>query len=710
MKFLFETIFFTGDAKDGEWTGKFISPSISEKMDQVGQLFVLISLSAPQDFDSRMAGDLLVENIQDIYYEDLKDKNIISKLEKAILSTAKRLEYLLMREKIAAEEGIDLNIEAVVMFRDYVYMAVLGEGSVFLWRNNSLINLTEGLKDLSGRNLIRSGSGKFKENDGFILLSPDANLKISEQQVEKTLTNFEVDGLEKFKENPLLGLLFIKVSGHESNLPKPGIKEVLQEEEVSELDEEPEIGQPIEEADELDTQVKDEDKKDIKSQIKDKLSDKETYKVIWQKIKESAGKVFLFVKTYIWEGVLGMGKRGVFLKGAGPKTSLRGIIILIILVVCLLYLSIRGIQKHSDTSDKKDTVQEVLTQVDEKFSNGRNLGTAGNIEEAVKILEEAMNQLSSVKEYGVLVEEIEAKETEGLNLLDEVRRVITIDDSNIITDIAGYIDGGSADDITLWQSLIYITDTTNASIYSMGYEGGEPNLVVGSDATLTAPVSIVFDGEGDMMIYDRQGGILKLLLDEKQVDTLAGLSATSVGEVTEMDNYLTPDGANILYLLRASNNDVRKITKYPSGYSLPELRLANEQFNGASDIEIDGKIYIMTQSDGVIRYFGDGLDPYTFVGLDKSINDGSSLELDDYLLYIGDNVNKRVVAVTKGDTLTPNQGHFVAQVHYRGENDYFSNIKDLVVDNGLRLMFILDGTRIFRVDLSKVDEYAEEFK
>src|SRR4030043_170346 len=86
--------------------------------------------------------------------------------------------------------------------------------------------------------------------------------------------------------------------------------------------------------------------------------------------------------------------------------------------------------------------------------------------------------------------------------------------------------------------------------------------------------------------------IIMIDMVKRTITPLSGLSSTSVGVVSEAANYIDPTGSNYLYLLRSEDNDVRKISRYVSGYSLPERRInPDARFAGAHDIEIDGKIY-----------------------------------------------------------------------------------------------------------------------
>jgi len=353
-------------------------------------------------------------------------------------------------------------------------------------------------------------------------------------------------------------------------------------------------------------------------------------------------------------------------------------------------------------------VQAIFTQVDEKFHNGKNLGEAGSISDAVALIEDALQQLEGAKSYGVLTAEIDQRIQEGIGMLDEIQKVIVISDSNIITDVAAYIEGVEVNDIVLRDDKIYIADKATAAIYSVGVGGGEVSKITGESAVLAEPQSISFDSEGNLLISDARKGILKMSGSGNEVQELVGLSASSVGTVTQIENYTTPDDIDFLYLLRAGNNDVRKISKYPSGYSLPALRLANSQFSTAKDLAIDGKIYVLIGSgEVVIRYYLDTQDPYRIIGLDKPIDGATSFEIDDHLVFVGDSANKRVVIVTKGSAASPQQGRYVAQFDYRGEGDLLSNIKEIVVDKETRVMYILDGTKIFKVELFEIDQYAQ---
>lgn len=751
-----QTNILLGKAERGKWSGAYATSDESSRGKESGQLFFLVGLSAPAGFDSKMAGDLLVESVQDTYYEGTEGKKIIAKLEKSIMAAAKRLEFLLQREKIASEKGIDLEIVAAVVKDGFIYMAVLGEGGILLYRNDSLIDLTQGLKDLSGRDLIQSGSGKFAEDDAFLLLSPSATLAISEKEMRQAVKKKSFSALEeRAGKDSLLAAVAIHISSEQEEemdsaaaglqvkkadevddaSPPERVSETdddlpeedeLEDYRITEPESKAEAGQERQTVDDGDepeepgTEEKEdgggvkaklkekmESVKGLQDKVRDHFKEQKTYQVILLKIRDFLLQLFELAKKYIWEGLMGMGGGGMYIKGKGPKRSIRGIIILIVLVVSLLYISIRAVNRHQERTDQKGDVETVIATVDEQFHNGRNLGEAGDIAEAVSIIEQAIESLESAKQYGVMEEELDAKVEEGIQLLDEIRGVIVLTDENIITDIAGYIEGAGAADMQVRNDTVYVIDDQTGAVYAISTNGGDVSRVVGEDSIASNPVAFTFDSEGNSLLYDQDNGLLKLYPGEGRIEEVIGLSAASVGTVVEIDNYITPDGSDILYLLRPENQAVSKVVQYPSGYSLPSLRLANSQFSSGKDIEIDGRIYILTD-EGVIRYFGDTQDPFTITGLDKPIDGSSCFELDDKLLFLGDSTNQRVVVVTKGSNLAPQQGKYVVQFVYRGDGEYFNDIREVYVDDSDRNMYILAGTKIFKVALFEVDEKAED--
>ncbi|MBU0975683.1 hypothetical protein KJ918_02710, partial [Patescibacteria group bacterium] len=549
------------------------------------------------------------------------------------------------------------------------------------------------------------------------------------------------DSLEKYADNPFFGLLIVDFEDESVTLPVPAHENEHKKDDASEraeedltvevvdiqekdINEDSErfgeslVSEKVENEDEGKAEVPEEQAskpegtkgkiQEIGEKIKDKLRDKKTYQVILDKIKEYLVKAYQFIKKYIWEGLMGMNKHGMFIRGAGPKTSIRGIIILIIIGVLILFISVKAVKKGSQTKEQKEDINVILSEVDEQFSNGRTIGQAGNISEAVVVIDDALSRLDKALEYGVLMEEIEVKKKEGVSILDEITRAVPVDGSTLITSLSGYIEGATSSDIVLVGKTLYITDPENSAIYAVSVDGGDVTTFIG-DEILVTPRWITANEAGNLLVYDNDVGIVKVDVDSRTVESIPGLSSTSVGDVNEIDSYTDKDGNEYIYLLRNQAQDVQKISRYASGYSFPVLRWSSEKLTDVTDMEIDGKIYFSSPSQGIFRYWVDGIDPYTLVGMDREIATPDCIEMDDGLVYIGDSGNGRIVVLSKGASLTPTQGKFLAQIVFRGEGG-FRNIRDIAVDNDNRELYILDAEDVYKIDLVLVDENVEKYE
>ena len=758
------TEFLIGTAKDGRWTGVCLSSAGQSGVKSYGQVYAIISLSAPKEFNSKVAGDFLKETFIDVFYEQSKDISITGKLENAIMETAKKLEYLLQREKVASEKGIDLNMVCLSIKDEFVYLSQLGEGAIMLLRNGKLIKLTDGLKDLTGRDLIKSGSGVIKIDDIFVLLSEAATLEVNEMRLRDFMSRFKVSH-ESARSLPLFGLCLLKIQEQKEDDSEAIVGDEKEfgdekdyQEEKEDFEDQNSYGNDDSEEDDLEDEMEPEVigagnhenlKEDslvdeelagfeteqesispkgaliknklsqirssnvgqkaskIASNVKGRIQDKKTYEVIIQKIREFAGKLFRLFKKYIWEGLLGLKEGGMFIKGGKGKRPIRGIIIIIIIILILLYLSVKAVNKRSEHNEDVGQVNEGLENVDSEIDKARQLGAAGNLSEATKLFDEITTKLQGLKDYNVEIEKIDSKLSQLNGVRDEVLKVIQVSDSNVITNIAGFIENGSANDIVLIGDTIYMVDENNAAIYKVGIEGGEVQVVASNSSYLKQPKYIVFDEAQDLIIYDAQVGLVKVYTSDGTVEPIAGLSQTTVGNASALEIYKASEDSNTIYLLRPENNIVTKIVRYASGYGSPAERLSDPMLSNGLDMEIDGKIYVLSSSDVILRYYGTTLDPYTLVGLDKDIESPSALELDGTMVFLGDSAAQRIVVVLKGTNLAPQQGKFVSQIGYRGEKDGFKNIKEIIVDDKARKMYVLDGTNIYKVEIMKVDEYAQ---
>jgi hypothetical protein len=110
-------------------------------------------------------------------------------------------------------------------------------------------------------------------------------------------------------------------------------------------------------------------------------------------------------------------------------------------------------------------------------------------------------------------------------------------------------------------------------------------------------------------------------------------------------------------------------------------------------ISIDGDIYILSEDGGLKRFSqGDEDDEFEIVGLDKPFNTPMQVYagLDTEKIYVADAGNNRVVILDK-------EGVFERQLV--ADDNVWEDIRNIGVSRDEKTLFILDGTKIYKIDL-----------
>lgn len=709
--------YFIGSVSKTKWVGAH-GLFLEDKLENSGNLFFLISLQSTVEVDLSKLGGFLKDELLNKYYNDNEDP--LPLLTQSCLSTSERLKLLIQKEKIVSEKGVDLDITAVVVKKNVVYASTMGKGGIFLKRGKNLINVSDSLKDISGKNSVKVGSLYLNLNDVLILMSAEALFSFKEDEIKNSAVTFDLNEFEKKSDKEKLGSAVMLIKSEEK------------EEDIDVVDaEEEEILQsdyPKTEKESSSSKYLNKFKSKVKnanlkghvgkaseitkrtiSKSKSKIkefSEKERVQSFIKGIKPKTIRIWNVLKTFVVEKILGFKEGKIYLRGSGQKKSLRGIIILLVVVLLILFFSIRAISSKNKMDASKKEEETLLLQIDEYLSTASELkGT----QTALNYINDAKSNLEKAKAIGLLKEDEQQKEAKIKVLEDKFNKVVRVDDSILLAGLAGSYENVSTYDIDISGNYIYISDTDRAAIYRVSYDGGEVEEVLTKINGLSAPKSIKFDMEGNLIIFDSDKGLLKANMEEKTVEQIPGLSVNSIGNVVQLEYYQNPDQSEYIYYLINDTQQINRSQKLMSGFGFPEKRYESSEFSNSRDFEIDmgsgNRVYVLTPSDpGIIRFMGD-LDPFDIQGLDKSLKGSGGLETDDNYLYFGDSANGRVVVTSKGRTDNPQIGDMILQYVYDSDKGLMRDIKDLKVDNGNKTMFLLDGNNILKLDLQKIEEF-----
>lgn len=206
---------------------------------------------------------------------------------------------------------------------------------------------------------------------------------------------------------------------------------------------------------------------------------------------------------------------------------------------------------------------------------------------------------------------------------------------------------------------------------------GAPQLGDGQYASLNGNLAFV---------YSKDKGIVRVDSETQKVSTVAKPDK-DWARILDIYGF----GGNI-YLLD-SGGQIWKYLPTEGGYSDKREYLAKgvkiELANGLR-MQIESSVYVLKSGGEIIRFTRGEKDNFSIGGLDKGIKDPKSffVSSDTDNLYVLDSGNSRLLVLGK-------TGEYKAQ--YLG--DKFGVASDLVVDEKDKKVYLLDGSKIYVMDL-----------
>ncbi|MBN1916235.1 hypothetical protein JW796_04640 [Candidatus Dojkabacteria bacterium] len=800
-KFTLARKYFIGKNKPGVWASVYsYRPQGESVFERRGEIFAVITLRGPEDFDTSTAGNLLLDHFHENYFENEKDSVLIS-LEKAVMGMERRLMTLIENEVSVHEEGVEVHLNTMVVYAGFVYFVSMGQARAYVFRGGNLLDITSYLKDPTGEGIIKVGSSRIEAGDVYMLATPEAVEEYSEDDFVESVSNFSEQNLKgrMIENDSMIALVMVKVEDKETEKGATLMKAqggesfvakseqantTARELESEQVNEETKEFGDTEKRERLDFEPRDEkeeetlpydyskssrfsEQKTVAEKIKEKgkqiidkgvayfnrikdqiagnkrtvsvsgvspvdapgfetkvsrsdqfgqeVVDKElpTYLYILQKAGRKIWEVILVVKKTVL-GWLGADQDKIFLRGAGVKKNWKVIAILIVVIGFILYFGIKA--QVDDAKTRKlteearvlvDNAKEVAETVSQNVPVVLNSPTnSERKEELLADLEKASTKLSEARKLGVLVEDIENAEDLVEMLKNKLNRVLVMSPS-LLVDFAAHFEDADTYDFDLLDGFLYVSDSGRSVIYKVSTGGDDPVEFIPSGSNLSGPRAIAFDQKKELIVHDNSEdkALATINIETKAVTKHLGLSRGKLGNVVQLEAYRVGSEDRI-YAVRTDTKDlVYMRSEGSSGYSLPILRAREDAFANASDIAVDGRVYILSKGSGLSRYLGENKDPVSIQGLPSgdSVNESVAMDVDATKIFFADPVNRRVLVFTK--SRGENAGIFDLIAQVKPEGEIFKNIKEVVVDTSNNNLYVLDGTKIWKIDLSLIRDF-----
>lgn len=234
-------------------------------------------------------------------------------------------------------------------------------------------------------------------------------------------------------------------------------------------------------------------------------------------------------------------------------------------------------------------------------------------------------------------------------------------------------------------SKVLMMDDAQKTLIEVDLAKKTNNILAGSTQLGIARVASL---NGDnAFVYSEDKGVLAIDTLNQKI-TVVAQPDPNWGYIKDIVGF-----AGNVYLLDTVKNQIWKYVPTQSGYSglqsyLPEGAQVN--FGGALQMKIDYSVWVLKEGPEIFRFTGGVLDNFSVGGLDENLKELKTLFADEdgEELYLLDPENSRVVVLTK-------DGQYLKQ--YTG--DKFATADDLVVDSAEKKMYLLEGNKLYQLEL-----------
>ncbi len=192
---------------------------------------------------------------------------------------------------------------------------------------------------------------------------------------------------------------------------------------------------------------------------------------------------------------------------------------------------------------------------------------------------------------------------------------------------------------------------------------------------------------GDFAFAYSERGIVRIDTRTKK-DIVAVKPDTEWARIVDIVGF-----ASNIYMLDAGKNQIWKYVPVAAGYSDRMTYFRQDlsvNLSQAKRMLIDSSVWILNQDNSLDKYTSGNQDYFSFSGLDENIQNISTFFLSDETtkLYVIDAKTSRLLVFDK-------TGAYQAQ--YSGEK--FATAQDLLVDEKGKKIYLLEGNKIYQIDL-----------
>lgn len=351
----------------------------------------------------------------------------------------------------------------------------------------------------------------------------------------------------------------------------------------------------------------------------------------------------------------------------------------------------------------------LLVLSDQKIDDAAPFIDLNNLK-AREILLEARESLEDARLLSLDSTEIGERLSAVDRLLDKVSKTTRFSELPLWYDLKIQHEGVLPAAITGSGEALFVSDPASGIVFRLSFSEPPEVAPLGGVEDGRPGVSLIYYDDGKLYFRVRESerenerepseeaknvraselGVVHFKSDDGIGVDETMLEVESLAAVVDLKTFL----GNI-YLLVPEKNQILKFNALAEGYSVGSGWLAADvDISDAVSLAIDGSIYVLKKDGRLLKFErGNLIGDFEIKGLDGPFDNPKAIftTVDSDYLFVLDAGNRRVVVLRK-------TGFYHSQYLYEGDQA-FLDAKGLFVDEAAGAIYLLDGTKIYRIDI-----------
>ncbi|MBI2019494.1 hypothetical protein HYS95_02410 [Candidatus Daviesbacteria bacterium] len=359
----------------------------------------------------------------------------------------------------------------------------------------------------------------------------------------------------------------------------------------------------------------------------------------------------------------------------------------LILAVTLLFIIAGGAAyQYKVSRDQKINTDfnQALQQAKDDFNSAKGLA-ALNPSEARNKLESAKNKINQA--LSIKTKSVEAQNFKKL-LEDETPSILqqsSVADFPVFLDLDLVKKDFKAQSLSMSSGKLLLLDPNVKTLVMVDLVKKSNKILAGASQLGEAEFASL---NGSMaFVYSEDKGIIRVDSSNSKVTAVAKTDE-DWGKITDIYGF-----AGNVYALDTLKNQIWKYLPTSEGYSDKREYLTkgtSADFASAQKIQIESSIYVLKRGGEVLRFTKGDKDNFSYSGLPSGVKEPKSIFIssDTDNLYVLDSGNSRLLVLSK-------LGEYKSQI----TGNKFSTVTDLAVDEVTKKVYLLEGSKIYSIDL-----------